>query len=73
MLGDIFQPTHLVFLLVIVLLFLGPKRLPGAGRALGQGLREFKTSVTGGRSDDPHTNELSDTSKGETAAADAPN
>lgn len=44
---DLLQPTHLIFVLVIALIFLGPKRLPGAGRALGQGLREFKQSVTG--------------------------
>jgi sec-independent protein translocase protein TatA len=47
MLGDILQPTHLIFILIAALLFLGPKRLPSAGRALGQGLREFKSSVTG--------------------------
>ena len=52
MLGDILQPTHLIFLLIVALLFLGPKRLPSAGRALGQGLREFKSSVTGEPSHD---------------------
>ncbi|MDQ6805148.1 MAG: twin-arginine translocase TatA/TatE family subunit [Actinomycetota bacterium] len=29
----------------MALLFLGPKRLPGAGRALGEGLKEFKHSI----------------------------
>jgi sec-independent protein translocase protein TatA len=47
MLGDILQPTHLIFILIAALLFLGPKRLPSAGRALGQGLKEFKSSITG--------------------------
>jgi sec-independent protein translocase protein TatA len=42
----ILQPTHLILILTVVLLVLGPKRLPGAGRALGQGLREFRTSIT---------------------------
>jgi sec-independent protein translocase protein TatA len=46
MLTDILQPTHLIFLLVIVLLFLGPRRLPDAGRALGHGLREFRSSLS---------------------------
>lgn len=32
---------------IIALLILGPKRLPGAGRALGKGISEFKNSVTG--------------------------
>jgi sec-independent protein translocase protein TatA len=43
----ILQPTHLLIILAVALLVLGPKRLPGAGRALGQGLREFRTSITG--------------------------
>ncbi len=34
--GDIFQPTHLLFLLVVVLLVLGPKRLPEMARSLGR-------------------------------------
>jgi sec-independent protein translocase protein TatA len=46
-LNDILQPTHLLIVLVVALLVLGPKRLPSAGRALGQGLREFKSSITG--------------------------
>ena len=45
-------PLELVVLLVIVLLIFGPKRLPGLGRQLGPGMREFKDSITGGRSDD---------------------
>ena len=40
-------PLELVIVLVIILVIFGPKRLPQAGRALGQGLREFKDSVTG--------------------------
>jgi sec-independent protein translocase protein TatA len=42
----LFQPTHLIILLVVALVVLGPKKLPEAGRALGQGLREFKHSVS---------------------------
>jgi sec-independent protein translocase protein TatA len=52
-LGDILQPTHLILILVVALLFLGPKRLPAAGRALGQGLREFKGSISGHQSEEP--------------------
>jgi sec-independent protein translocase protein TatA len=43
--------TDLIVVLVIVLLIFGPKRLPGLGKSLGSGLREFKDSVTGGDSD----------------------
>ncbi len=39
--------TDLIVVLVFVLLIFGPKRLPGLGRQLGQGLREFKESITG--------------------------
>jgi sec-independent protein translocase protein TatA len=45
--------TDLIVVLVIVLLIFGPKRLPGLGKQLGQGLREFKDSITGD-SDDSH-------------------
>jgi sec-independent protein translocase protein TatA len=42
-------PMELIIVLVIALLVLGPKRLPDAGRSLGQGLREFKHSIAGRR------------------------
>jgi sec-independent protein translocase protein TatA len=45
--GDIFQPTHLLFLLVIVLLVLGPKRLPEMARSLGRGFRDFRDAISG--------------------------
>jgi sec-independent protein translocase protein TatA len=44
---NIMQPSHLLIVLIVALLFLGPKRLPGAGRALGQGLKEFRNSISG--------------------------
>lgn len=47
MIGDILQPTHLIFVLVVALLVLGPKRLPEAGRALGKGIRDFKSAISG--------------------------
>jgi sec-independent protein translocase protein TatA len=43
-------PTELIIVLVIVLVIFGPKRLPGLGRSLGSGMKEFRDSVTG-RSD----------------------
>ena len=47
-------PLELAIVFVIVLLIFGPKRLPGLGRQLGTGMREFKESITGkgGRDDD---------------------
>jgi sec-independent protein translocase protein TatA len=47
------NPTaDLVVVLVIVLLILGPKRLPGLGKSLGQGMREFRESITGESKDE---------------------
>ncbi len=52
MLGDILQPTHLLFVLVIALVVLGPKRLPEVSRSLGKGIRDFKAAI-GGEDDPP--------------------
>jgi sec-independent protein translocase protein TatA len=46
MLTNVLQPTHVIIVLVVALLFLGPRRLPDAGRALGQGIKEFKHSIS---------------------------
>jgi sec-independent protein translocase protein TatA len=46
-LGDIIQPTHLIFILVVALIVLGPKRLPEVGRSLGRGLRDFRQGMQG--------------------------
>jgi sec-independent protein translocase protein TatA len=47
MVGDILQPTHLLFILIVALLVLGPKRLPEVGRSLGRGLRDFRSAISG--------------------------
>jgi len=49
------NPVHLVFLLVLLLLVFGAKRLPEIGRSLGSGMRGFKESLSG---DVGHTPEL---------------
>jgi sec-independent protein translocase protein TatA len=41
------NPIHIAFLVVILLLVFGAKRLPEIGRSLGSGMREFKDSVSG--------------------------
>jgi len=41
------SPVKILFVLVIALIVLGPKRLPEVGRSLGQGIREFRSSVSG--------------------------
>ena len=53
MFTHILQPTHLIIVLVVALVILGPKRLPEASRALGQGLKEFKNSISSNNDDHP--------------------
>jgi len=48
----ILSPVHVAFLLVIVVLLFGAKRLPELGSSLGSGLRDFKESLEG---KDAHT------------------
>ena len=45
-------PLEIAIVLVIVLLIFGPKRLPGLGKQLGTGMREFKDSISGKSDDD---------------------
>jgi sec-independent protein translocase protein TatA len=43
---------ELIIVLVILLVIFGPKRLPGLGRSLGGGMREFKDSISGNTKDE---------------------
>lgn len=40
-------PLEVIIILLVVLLLFGAKRLPEIGRALGEGIREFKKSIKG--------------------------
>ena len=44
----LFQPVHLIFILLIVLIIFGPGKLPELGRGLGKGIREFKEAMRSG-------------------------
>ena len=48
------NPLHIAFLLIILLLVFGAKRLPELGRSLGTGMRSFKESVSGESSNTEH-------------------
>ena len=61
-------PTELIIVLVIVLLIFGPKRLPGLGKQLGSGMREFKDSISGKDHDD---DEVRKTASGDGGRAEA--
>ena len=45
MFEGLFQPMHLLVVLGIALLLFGPKKLPELGKGLGEGIRNFKSSL----------------------------
>jgi sec-independent protein translocase protein TatA len=48
------NPLHLAFLVLILFLVFGARRLPEIGRSVGSGMREFKQSINGeSQSHDP--------------------
>jgi sec-independent protein translocase protein TatA len=57
-----------VVVLLIVLLFFGPKRLPALSRSIGESIKEFKGGITHHTSDSEEKSELT----GSTAAQEAP-
>jgi sec-independent protein translocase protein TatA len=59
MVGDLLQPSHLIFVLLIALLVLGPKRLPEVGKSLGRGLRDFRDALSSDDRDRPEPTPLS--------------
>ena len=63
-------PLELLIVLGIVLVIFGPKRLPGLGRQLGSGMREFRDSIRSkGDADD---SDADDTRRQATAALGRP-
>ena len=46
----IFQPLHILLIIGIALLLFGPSKFADLGKGLGEGIRNFKSSLKG---DDP--------------------
>jgi sec-independent protein translocase protein TatA len=46
MLEGLFQPAHLIVILAIALLVVGPRKLPELGAGLGKSIREFKKGMS---------------------------
>ena len=57
MIRGLLQPTHIFFILLIVLLIFGPGKLPELGKSLGKGIREFKDAISGGTAEDSEKKE----------------
>jgi len=55
MFEGLFQPMHLLLILLIAVIFFGPKRLPELGKGLGEGIRGFRDAFSGnhGKSEPP--------------------
>jgi len=47
------NPVHLLFIAIVALIVLGPKRLPRLARALGDGIREFRAALEAGAERSP--------------------
>jgi sec-independent protein translocase protein TatA len=54
--GELFQPTHLLVLGLIVFALFGAKRLPELGKGLGEGLKGFKDGIKSAGSEPATTN-----------------
>lgn len=58
-------PLELAIVLVIVILILGPKRIPAAAKSVGQGFRNFKQSLGSGDKSEKSASEIDEKSKTE--------
>ncbi len=45
MITNLFKPTHLLLILIVVLILFGPSKLPQIGSTLGKTIRDFKNSI----------------------------
>ena len=55
MFEGLFQPMHLLVIVGIALLIFGPKKLPELGKGLGEGIRGFKSAISGEEAKAPET------------------
>jgi len=46
MFEGLFQPTHLILILVIVLIIFGPGKLTEFGKSMGQAVRELRENAS---------------------------
>jgi sec-independent protein translocase protein TatA len=53
MFEGLFQPSHLILILLVTLLVFGPSKLPQIGAGLGKSIRDFKKAMSGLSDDSP--------------------
>lgn len=61
MFEGIFQPMHLLVILVVALLVFGPKKLPELGKGLGEAISGFKKAIHEGENNTNAQNAQTDT------------
>ena len=57
----LFQPMHLLLILVIVLIIFGPGRLPEIGEGIGKSIRGFKKAMSEKDEDKVESNKSEET------------
>ena len=72
MFEGLFQPMHLLVILVIALIVFGPKRLPELGAGLGKSLREFKKALSAEPEKPPVEDKTLNTMKSEETKTEPP-
>ena len=58
---DLLQPMHLLLIALVFIIFFGGKKLADVGKGLGEGIRNFKSSLKG--DDAPPVNQPVDEKK----------
>jgi sec-independent protein translocase protein TatA len=59
MFEGLFQPMHLILILLIVLIIFGPGKLPELGEGLGKSIKAFKKAIK----DDQHASTIEHTAE----------
>jgi TatA/E family protein of Tat protein translocase len=65
------SPIHLLFIGIVALIVLGPKRLPELARRLGEGVREFREAIDAGAQGRDHPSQQAPTATTTATAATA--
>jgi sec-independent protein translocase protein TatA len=54
------SPLEIALIVLVLVLFFLPKRIPDVGRSLGRGMREFKDAIAGSDADEQDSPEPSE-------------
>ena len=63
MFDGLFQPTHLLLILLICMVLFGGKKLPELGKGLGEAIKGFKSAMREGETPDSDRSSIPPPSK----------